>query len=136
MEQAIQYVNQLILSEAKGLKYLVKADAPNTEADLFNAPSLIIWSGASDHTVFSDASVNWAFRALHDALHLKTGLNFSPEAEIELGRIQASKYTSSLMQELIYAEVSMQAAYYAKTGHFVQDQATFTINHLTRRGVL
>lgn len=129
------YVNNLILNQASKLRYIVADVAPSTEIDLFNGPkTLVVWSGASDATIFDDASVNWAFRALHDALHLKTGMSFSPKSEIELGRIQASQYDSQLMQDLVYIETAGQAEYYMRTGQFVSNQVTFTIEALKKLG--
>lgn len=126
-------VNQLILKQASKLKYSVKDIAPNTFVDLKASPSLVIWSGESDKTIFSDKTVNWAFRALHDALHLKTGLGFSPESEIELGRIQASQYVG-FMSNLVYIETAGQAEHYLKTGRFVLDQVEFTLTELRKLG--
>lgn len=121
----INYLNNTILKQASNLRYIVKSSAPNNEQDLFNCGQLVIWSGASDNTIFQDARVNWAFRALHDDLHLKTRLDFTPQAEIELGRIQASKY-DGVLADLIYCEVSLQAQYYLDNGIFVPDQVSFT----------
>jgi hypothetical protein len=135
-QDAIRYINQTILKQASKLNYTVKSEAPSTEVDLFNSPSLIVWSGQSDKTVFQNETVNWAFRALHDALHLKTKLNFTHDAEIELGHIQASKYDSDLLRELVFCEVSMQAMYHKETGLFLQDQASFTENFLKKIKVL
>lgn len=124
-------INNLILNSAP--KHLVKDIAPNSFSELYSSPSLVIWSGASEHTIFRDARVNWSFRALHDALHLKTGVGFSPDAEIYLGRLQASKY-SGLMSDLVYIEVAGQAEHYLKTGRFILDQVEFTLNELTKLG--
>lgn len=131
-QEALKFVNNTLLTQAAALQYIVKSEAPGTEKALFNSPSLVIWNGASDKTVFQDPSVNYAFRALHDKLHLETGLDFSVESEIELGRIQASKYNSDLMAELIYAEVVLQAEYYKETGTFVKNQVDFTMSHLNK----
>lgn len=129
----IREVNSLILKQASKLTYRVSDVAPNTFAELLQAPSLVIWSGASDHTIFQDARVNWAFRALHDQLHIETGLDFSPEFEIELGRIQAARYTG-FMSDLVYIETAGQAEYYMKHGKFVLDQVEFTLNELRLKG--
>lgn len=126
--------NNLILKQAAAVKYTVAEQAPNTFADLIQAPTLVIWSGESDKTVWNDKTVNWAFRALHDTLHLETGLGFSPQDEIELGRIQASQYDSQLLQDLVYIEVSGQAEHYLKTGQFVADQVEFAKNNLKKLG--
>lgn len=123
----------LILKQATKVRYTVKDLAPSTELDLFNNPSLVIWSGASNHTIWNDPAVNWAFRALHDHLHLKTSMDFTPQSEIELGRIQANQY-SGLLADLVYIEVSKQAEYYLNNGVFVSNQVEFTLNQL-KRGV-
>lgn len=130
----VKYLNQIVLKQTKNIKYIVKKDAPNNETDLFNCVELVIWNGESDNTIFQDEKINFAFRAWHDSLHLKTGLNFSPESEIELGRIQASKIGSSIVADLVYCEVSGQAEYYKKNGVFVQDQVLFTKEYLKRLG--
>jgi hypothetical protein len=127
----IREINNLILTTAP--RYSVADKAPSTELELFTTPTLVVWSGASNHTIFRDARVNWAFRALHDQLHLDTGLGFSPAEEVELGRIQANKY-SGLFADLIYIEVALQAKYYANTGLFVVDQVDFDLKHLKRMG--
>lgn len=125
MKQCLKnYINHKILNEARNIRYIVKSEAPSCEKDLFNCGELVIWSGASDNTIFQDEKVNFAFRALHDALHLKTGMNFSPENEIELGRIQASRY-DGILADLVYCEVSLQAKYFLNNGVFVQDQVLF-----------
>lgn len=112
----------------------VRDSAPSTELELFNGPAmLVVWSGASDSTIWGDRRVNWAFRALHDALHLKTGLGFSPEVEIELGRMQASQY-DGLLADLVYIEVAGQAEHYLRTRQFVVDQVEFTLHELRKRG--
>lgn len=124
-------INNKILKLAP--KHQVADLAPSTELELFNSPSLVVWSGASDNTIFGDARVNYAFRALHDALHLKTRRDFSPDSEIELGRIQANQF-SGLMADLIYVEVSLQAKYYKETGLFVADQVSFDLCELKKLG--
>lgn len=133
-QDAINYINNTILNQASKLVYSVKDIAPDTEKSLFNSTGLVIWSGASDNTIYQDASVNWAFRALHDHLHLDTRLDFSVDAEIELGRIQASKYNSRLLQELVFCEVAGQALYFKETGMFIADQVKFTLDWMKAKG--
>lgn len=129
-QDAVRYINQMIMRQASKLEYRVADQAPNAIESLINSTSLVVWSGESNNTIFNDPAVNHAFRALHDALHLKTGLDFSPQAEIELGRIQASQYDSDLIRELVFCEVSLQAAYHLENGVFVPDQRSFTENYL------
>ncbi len=132
----LNHVNGLILKQASKLSYTVASVAPQTENVLFSSTSLVVWSGASDSTIYQDASVNWAFRALHDDLHLKTGLGFTVDEEIEMGRIQASQYESDFMRELIYCEVALQATHFRDTGTFVSNQVEFTVKHLQKMGLL
>jgi hypothetical protein len=136
--EAIHFINNAVLTMAKGLRYTVADLAPNTTADLFNQgnTNLVIWSGASDATIYGDAHVNWAFRAWHDALHIKHGLIFSIDAEIELARIQASQCSSVLMAELVYCEIAGQAEALRQTGKFISDQAAFTLQYLQARGLI
>jgi hypothetical protein len=124
-------LNNLILNSAP--QHEVRDVAPSTFQDLLASTGLVIWSGESDHTIFGDARVNWAFRALHDSLHLKIQLDFSPRAEIELGRIQANQY-SGLMADLVYIETAGQAEHYLKTGRFVLNQVEFTISEFRKIG--
>lgn len=125
--------NQLILNQASKLDYIVKDTAPNDIQSVLGHSQLVIWSGQSDNTIWQDAKVNHAFRALHDALHIESRLGFTPLEEIELGRIQASKY-SGLLADLVYCEVSKQAEHYLKHGTFLVDQVGFTLNYLRQLG--
>jgi len=132
----IYFINNSMLAMARGIAYTVADLAPGTAHELFSSSSLIIWSGASDRTIYGDARVNWAFRAWHDAMHLKQGLGFTVEAELELARIQASQCTSDLMAELVYCEIAGQVEYFAQTGQFVADQVAFTLNYMRARGMM
>lgn len=125
-------LNHYILKQAETLQYRVSDSAPGTESELFGnvGRDLIIWSGESDNTIYQDPKVNHAFRAIHDAMHLKTGLGFTPEEEIEMGRIQAAQIDSDFIAKLFYIEIAGQAEYYLKHGKFVEDQINFTLNQL------
>lgn len=127
-----QYLNSEMLKQAKSISYTVSDKAPNTEADLVGQGSqhLIIWSGQSDKTIFQDASVNWAFRAIHDALHLKSGLGFSVQDEIILGNLQSSLVKCPLIAEIVRIEIVEQAKHYQLTNTFVNDQIGFMRQHL------
>lgn len=133
-QDLIRYLNQQILSRASKLSYRVSEHAPSTFEDLQTAPSLVVWSGASDQTIFQDASVNWAFRAIHDTEHLRTGLQFEFDHELELGRIQANQFDSETIQRLIYIETAGQSIHYKTHGYFPINQAQFTINEFLKKG--
>jgi hypothetical protein len=132
-QEPVSFINGEILRMVRKLEisYSVADNAPATEHELLqHAKHLVIWSGASDKTIYQDASVNWAFRAWHDRMHVQTGLSFAPGAEIELGRIQAAQCDSALMQDLIYCEVARQVMVLQATGEFVADQFDFTVKAL------
>lgn len=80
-----RFINNEVLKLTKDIRFIAKDIAPNDESGLFSAPSLVVWNGASDNTIFEDKLVNWSFRAFHDVAHLKTGLLFNPAHEMELG---------------------------------------------------
>jgi hypothetical protein len=113
--------------------YLAKEVAPQTEAELFNCTSLVVWDGASENLIWTHPEVNYKFRAIHDYAHLETRLDFSPLHEIELGRIQANLYARRcqlLLADVTYIEIAEQAKHFLKTGQFVKDQLRFTLEHL------
>lgn len=126
----INYINNWIIKEASKIDYIVKDEAPQNETELFNCGQLIIWSGESKNTVFQDETVNFAFRAIHDAYHIKTRIDFSPKSEVYLGRLQASQIENDLISKLFHIEISMQAEYYLNNGCFINDQNEFTLNQL------
>lgn len=133
----IHYINNKIIRSSRDLSYQVSDFAPSTFQDLKNESSLVIWSGASDNTIFQDKTVNWASRALHDTQHLVTGLNFDPMQEIELGRVQAASFGAKcdqLMADLIYVQIAEQTKYYVSNRDFVPNDFDFTMNHLIKLG--
>ena len=125
------YLNHSVLKHAAKLRYTVADRAPNDEKSLFErskSQGLVIWSGASDNTIFKDNAVNWAFRAFHDHSHLTTGLGFSPNDEIKLGNLKL--VNCKYLQEILRLEVSEQARYYLNNNIFVDDQVQFMREHL------
>lgn len=130
----LNYIQSEIMRQAKNIRYTVADNAPNNDRDLFNCNSLVIWSGASDLTIFKAPEVNHAFRAIHDNMHLKTGLGLNVAHEIELGRIQASKQSSQLLADLFYIDVALQSEFFGVNGHFPLDQLSFDLAELLKRG--
>lgn len=95
-----------------------------------NSGRLVVWSGASDQTIYGDAKVNHAFRAWHDSLHLKLDADFSFEGERRVAAEQARLIGSDSMGLIIMAEVVGQVEYLNKYGHFPVDQVQFLRNYL------
>jgi hypothetical protein len=92
--------------------------------------SPVVWSGASDATIYGAASVNHAFRAWHDSLHLKLNAPFNMHGERIVALEQARLIGSDTYGHLIIAEVIGQAEHYALTGQFPTDQKAFVIEYL------
>jgi len=106
-------------------------DAPSTLVDVLRTWSerrrLVVWAGASHHTVWGAPACNHAFRAWHDYCHVLTGLGFSPADEIALGEWQAARCEGALLRRIVRAETAGQARHFAETGRYVVDQTAFTL---------
>ena len=99
---------------------------------------MLVWSGASEHTIFGEPEINWAFRAWHDWCHYYGAHAFTPEGERAVFRMQCSHlllfYGDSLRTrhwiKLLRAEVIGQQDYFYKHGHFPYDQRAFVEAYL------
>ena len=113
-------------------KFIAKDIAPSSFAELkSNATSgLVVWSGASDSTIYGDASTNHTFRAWHDSLHLKLNAPFTFEGEKLVGLEQARLIQNDTMGRIIMGEVVGQIEYLNKYGQFPANQIEFMRNYL------
>ena len=127
-----QDLNRLILKLAP--KYTVSDYAPSTFEALQrqSASGLVVWSGASDNTIYGSNIVNHAFRAWHDSLHLKLQADFTLEGEIRVATEQARILNADNLGRIILAEVQDQALYLAKHGSFPINQLEFMIQYLSK----
>lgn len=111
--------------------------APSTLADLRahveTTGRFLVWSGASDQTIFGEASTNHAFRAWHDWCHYTHNLPFSLDGERHAARVQIvqvraayPKAEADHFAAIIWAEVVGQAEHFAAFGDFPKDQRAFT----------
>lgn len=109
--------------------------APATFRDLYQHVSLtgrmLVWSGASDRTIYADSRVNWIMRAWHDSCHLTGSHDFTIpgesaacEAQLAAMRVTFPRAPESWRQA-IWLEVIGQAIEAARTGEFVADQIGF-----------
>jgi len=125
--------NSLIMRLAP--RHSVADIAPDTFESLTRHIGVpVVWSGASERTIYADPRVNHAFRAWHDALHLRLGAGFDLEGESRVALEQARivcQY-SHTWARLVMAEVQDQAEYSIKNGLFVSDQVKFS---LSRAGI-
>lgn len=122
-------LNQVILALAPA--YEAKSFAPGTFPELMRCPSRIVWDGASDATIYADPRVNHAFRAWHDAEHVRGAFDFSLtgeratcEAQIR-GLLARFPRVPSFFLAIIRAEITGQAEHFARFGEFPADQAAF-----------
>jgi hypothetical protein len=113
-------------------KFEAKDFAPSTFSQLKNQSlgSLIVYAGSSHNTIYGENSVNHAFRAWHDSLHLKLNAPFTLEGETLVGLEQARLIGSETFGKIIMTEVVGQVEYNIKTGLFPINQEQFIINYL------
>lgn len=122
-------LNEIITAKANELTYTVRDNAPSTFEELMQY-GLIIWSGASDNTIYADPKVNHMFRAWHDSLHIKLNAPFTLQGEIYVATEQARQVGSDILAEIILAEVKGQAEYFDKHGEFPVNQISFIKQYL------
>lgn len=113
-------------------KHTASDNAPYSYETLRSAStsSLVVWSGASDKTIYGDASVNWAFRAWHDSLHLKLNAEFNESGERRVAFEQARLIGGGTFGTILVGEIVGQAEYLNKYGQFPVDQVEFMRNYL------
>jgi hypothetical protein len=113
--------------------HLAQALAPSTFAEVMRSPSLVVWEGASDATIFRDARVNHAFRAWHDSLHIAGAHDFTLTGEIATMKAQCAALREAFPSapqwafDILRAEVQGQAEYFAAHGTFPANQIAFTL---------
>lgn len=91
-----------------------------------------VWNGASDNTIFGDATVNTYFRCWHDYIHITSGYGYDLFGETMTMEAQRSMLPSDwkFERELIYSEIVGQALYFQHYGYFLADQRQFTVAFL------
>lgn len=113
-------------------KFEAKAFAPDSFAKLKSnsVSGLVVWDGASTNTIYGAETVNHAFRAWHDKLHLELNAPFTLEGEKLVAMEQARLIRSDAMGKILIGEIVGQAEYFAKHGEFPTDQVKFMLNYL------
>lgn len=126
-------------------RWRASVDAPSTWQALQQASEqgeIVIWSGASDCTLYSSSAANWTFRAWHDATHLARALDFSlsgeeraAEAQLEaVYRVTSDKRLRQFCQDWLEIEVVEQARIAVYQGIFVENQLAFGLQRLRDKG--
>lgn len=124
-------LNRAILAMAPS--FTVSDHAPQTMAELVQCERMIVWAGGSDHTIYADPAVNWAFRAWHDTAHLahieRHTFDLDGEAlACELQILQLRRRFENMPErwaQILRAEIIGQAQYLERTGAFPVDQYDF-----------
>lgn len=123
--------------------YDVADDAPNTFEDLVDrvgkTGKMVVWSGASDKTIFGSPEANYAFRAWHDICHLRGMHRFTPEGELatlkeqiaDVRRFIGAGPKADRIATLLHEEIAGQLGY-AKNhgGNFPVNQRAFAEAYL------
>lgn len=91
-----------------------------------------VWEGASDGTVYGSREANWAFRFLHDLIHVEHGLGFDYKSELQVaeigGRAVAERFGLGSLEFAVYlVDTAGQVEYQHQTGQFVKDQVGFAV---------
>jgi hypothetical protein len=98
--------------------------------------TMLVFDGASEQTIYGDARVNHAFRAWHDAQHIRARAGFTLAGERLACEMQCRDLQRAFpsvpesVLRLIRAEVIGQAEYFARHGAFPIDQAKFIEEYL------
>jgi len=99
----------------------------------------VVWSGASNNTIWGEPKNNYLFRAWHDSIHIKHSLDFTISNEIQASKIQceiASRLIGDNFADIIDAEARGQVLYYDKYGEFPTDQESFIRSFIKSGGIV
>lgn len=120
--------------------HYVSPDAPESYKELSQyydtlaaGDPLPVAGGGSEYTMYSQESINHAWRAYHDGIHIVHELDFSLddkmrtcEVQIEHMRMHHDHYGfTDRDYAAVRADVVGQAMYYAKYKEYVVNQASF-----------
>lgn len=136
LETLIPELNKRILALAPK-HFKVSDSAPQTfealKREYAETGVIHVWSGASDTTIYGDASVNHAMRAWHDALHVELDADFTLDGERRVALRQAELIGCSKLAPIILAEVLGQVEYFQTHGQFPKDQLAFVKAYLNNK---
>ncbi len=120
----------------------ISPHAPSTYAELkalvAGTGRLVVYDGASEHTIYGNPAVNHAFRAWHDFCHLAGSYDTTFSGEVAACRLQVrhllQHYGDSdrtwRWQRIVEAEIVGQALHFERHGCFPIDQSAFVQAYL------
>lgn len=107
---------------------MVQDNAPETFEDVFKTYKLtcrlVIWSGASESTIWGSREANWLFRAWHDYAHILSLGEFTPEGE-RLAALKQMSQSGTILAKVINIEVNEQVKYFQQYNKFPENQIEF-----------
>lgn len=118
-------------------KHFATARAPDLGANNHwaeiphDARGMLVFDGASENTIYGDPRVNHAFRAWHDACHIRARAGFDLAGEMRTCDRQIAEFYAAFpsapkeIADLLRAEIIGQAEYFAVTGAFPVNQKAF-----------
>lgn len=122
----------------------VSDKAPSTMAELTEFVEtngrIMVYSGASEKTIYADREVNYCFRAWHDWCHWKGRFDFSLKGETAVRRMQSDHlrllYGDTAItrrwRKILYIEIVEQWLFNKRHGYFPDDQMSFTRSYLKK----
>jgi len=122
--------------------YDVSDTAPETYEELIAhldaGGRMVVYSGGSQLTIYSDPEVNFAFRAWHDWCHWRGRHDFSHGGERAACAMQGDHlitlYGESAQTlrwwRILHAEIIGQRDYFDRHGEFPEDQRAFVAAYL------
>lgn len=125
--------------------YEAHADAPHTLIDCLRAyrqhGKVIVWSGASERTIYGDPAVNHAFRAWHDYQHIVQRAEFDDHGErlvyhaqrLDVLALAPNPAVAAQCCRVLHCEVIGQLDHMARFGRFPTDQRRFASEYLAGR---
>lgn len=105
---------------------------------------ILVWTGASDQSIFGAPHVNHAFRAWHDYVHVMYRLPFTAQGEHTVMQIQQrhvdtlggfvfTNKEKELFYRILECEVDGQVEHLKRTGEFPSNQREFTQQYMEAR---
>ena len=116
------------LADKTARSFRVADIAPHTYEEVIHQIEthgiIVVWSGASEHTIFGDPEINYAFRAWHDWCHWRGGRDFSPAGEIAASRMQCAHLRRSLRRYAPHAGAGVKSSKLRSSARYVTESST------------
>jgi hypothetical protein len=127
VEQIAKSINIELTAESRDCDSLEKI------TNYYNRTGIVmVWTGASENTIFGNEMVNFKFRAWHDLIHITGQHAF--DAKGERAVMEEQQRQAPEFKDLIECEVIGQVEYFEATGKFPDNQIEFAKQYLKQKG--